>query len=252
MNKKTLSALTISGTILVLAATGAQAHYPWVSPHEYQTPNGNMTFHIGWGHVFPVDGQLGAERIREVMLTSGDGERMIVDTESGSEFSIQLVPGGGAYMLTMTQNRSPYSQTREGGQGGSRATLDGVLSCSQSVNAGKALIGGGVIMDQPVHHPLEIIPMTDPSILSVGDYFPIQVLWHDEPYQGEVVATYSSYGTSSGQYPVSVNTDANGMAEILLSQADEWMFKVTATSDYYDQSICDTNGYLATLTFEIN
>lgn len=252
MNKKTLPALLISGSVLALAATSAHAHYPWVSPDDFTVANDSLTFHIGWGHVFPVDGQLANDRIREVMLTNANGDRLLVDTASGTEFTVDTLPGDGPFMLTMTQTRSPYSQTRSGGKPGSRATLDNVLSCNQSVNAGKALLGGGAVLDQPVHHPLEIIPLADPSTLSVGDTFPIQVLWHDVPYQGDVAATYGTHGGGSGEYPVQVTTDANGMAEVPLDQADEWMFKVTATSDFYDQTVCDTNGYLATLTFEID
>lgn len=252
MNMKTFPALMVSGSLLVLAATPATAHYSWVSPHNYTVTNGGLSFHIGSGHVFQVGGQLEAHRIREVILSSPNDEHRLVETNSGSEFTIGSMQSAGPYMLSMIQTRSPYSRTRSGGQAGSRATLEGVLSCTQSVNTGKALLGGGAVLDQPVHHPLEIIPLADPSALSVGDHFPIQVLFHDEPYQGEVMATYGGHDGGTGEYPVRATADANGMAKVPLGQAVEWMFKVTATSDYFDPSVCDFNDYLATLTFEIN
>ena len=253
MNHKTLPALVISGAIAALAATSAQAHYPWINADDYRAGAGDsLTFHIGWGHVFPDADQLNGERIREATVFSADGHRTIVDTTSGDEFTIGSLPGEGPHMVTMTQARSPYSQTRQGGQSGSRQTLEGVFSCSVSVNSAKALIGGGAVMDQPIHHPLEIIPLADPSTLSVGDEFPIQVLLHDQPFQGEVVTNYGGYTVEEGDYVSEHQTDVNGRASITLVHEGPWLFLATAVSDYYDPDVCDVNTYRSLMTFHVD
>lgn len=253
MTKKALSSLIVSSAVGILIASSAQAHYPWINADDYHASSGDsLTFHIGWGHVFPDAARLDQpERIREATVFSADGHRSIVDTTSGDEFTIDSLPGEGPHMVTMTQARSPYSQTRQGGQSGSRQTLEGVLSCSVSVNSAKALIGGGAIMDQPVHHPLEIIPLADPSTLSVGDEFPIQVLLHDQPFQGEVVTNYGGYTTQEGDYVSAVQTDADGMASITLVHEGPWLFLATAEADYYDTDVCDANTYRSLMTFHV-
>lgn len=253
MNKKTLPVLIVCSAVGMLIASSAQAHYPWINADHYHAEAGDsLTFHIGWGHVFPDEDRLDGERIREATVFSADGHRSIVDTTSGDEFTIDSLPGDGPHMVTMTQARSPYSQTREGGQSGSRQTLDGVLSCSVSVNSAKALIGGGAILDQPVHQPLEIVPLADPSTLSAGDEFPIRVLLHDQPFEGEVVTNYGGYTDQEGDYVSAVQTDADGMASITLVHEGPWLFLATAEADYYDADICDVNTYRSLMTFYVN
>jgi uncharacterized GH25 family protein len=156
-------------------------------------------------------------------------------------------------MVSFQQARSFFSQTRTGGRAGHKANLDGVISCNFSNNSGKALIGGGYMMDRPVNHALEIIPLADLNDLTVGQNFPIRVLWHDQPFQGTVYATSSNHASQDEtQYPIVTETDELGLSEIPLTDVGFWMFKTTARSDFYDPQICDSNSYLATLSFWLN
>lgn len=245
------SLITISTTLtLALTSTLAWSHYPWVIVADDANQHETIHVQLGWGHSFPNDGILASNRVYDLRLFSADGTFTLFTESTDQHFDAAAF--NGAQMVSFQQARSFYSQTRQGGRGGNKANLEGVLSCNFSNNSGKALIGGGSVMNQPVNHALEIMPLADLNTLSVGQNFPIQVLWHDQPYTGTIHATSSSHAfVTEGQYPIQVETNSHGVAEVPITQAGYWMFKATAQSPFYDNSLCDTNGYLATLTFWI-
>ena len=233
---------------MTLPVSFAWSHYPWINIDAQPATSGTLQAQLGWGHSFPNDGILASNRVYDLRLFNADGSFVHFSEFPESVFTAPASEG--AQLISFQQVRSFYSQTRQGGRGGNKATLDGVLSCNFSNNSGKALVGGGSVMNQPVHHALEIIPLADLKSLQVGHTFPIQVLWHDQPFVGTVQATSSSHPNDvEGQYPVQVETNAQGLAELPITQAGFWMFKATAQSSFHDETLCDTNGYLATLTF---
>lgn len=245
------SLLTMAAALsLLLASSLAWSHYPWVIVANDAAQQDTISVQLGWGHSFPNDGNLASNRVYDLRLFSADGAFTLLTESTDHHFDATAF--NGPQMVSFQQARSFYSQTRQGGRPGNKSHLAGVLSCSFSNNSGKALIGGGSVMNQPVNHALEIIPLSDLNTLAVGQNFPIQVLWHDQPFAGTVQATSSSHAAvTESQYPIVVETNSNGVAEVLLTQAGYWMFKATAQSPFYDNSLCDTNGYLATLTFWI-
>ena len=120
--------------------------------------------------------------------------------------------------------------------------------CTKAVvNVGKER--GNV--DTPIGHPMEIIPLENPAELRAGDYMPVQVLLKGKPFKGNIYATYIGLSTQKNTFAYTTSTDKKGKGEIKLLCCGVWMIKADHEEPYPDQSECDVESFVATLTFEV-
>jgi len=245
----------IVATLLVFGLLGlavpASAHYPWITVSE--DAEGDPTFRLGFGHVFPGDGPLGAHRVDGIRVIGSDDavEPLVLEDRE-----IHPLPNDteGTRLIVAEQTPLYWSRTHQGGRQASREQYPDAFSCSQSGNVMKAAFGdgGGSAWQYQQGHVLELIPQRDPVGLRPGDPLSIRVLFHGEPWEGEVKATYEGYdGGSSDRYVLTLRTDADGMVRFVPAASGYWLVRANASEDYPDPAVCDRRSYFSTLTFEI-
>ena len=237
----------------LLCSTAAHAHDPWFLLPSYNiAPGGSSPVYIGYGHVFPVDGFLEKKNVKSAEIVSPDGRKSPLKEEEIG-YSVSALDEAGAYVLLASQQGGFYTRTKQGNKRQSKEGLKDVINCSYSMKSAKALVSvgdAGGAFDRKYDHPLEIIPLTDPADLKVGDFMSVQILMHGEPYSSEVYATYGGF-SPDGAYAYTKTADNDGKASIKILSSGPWMIKVKAEEPYSDTKICDIQRYTSTLTFGV-
>ena len=242
--------LALAAFALTAISAPVLAHYPWITVTE---GDAGPAFRVHFGHRFPAEGRLQPHQLQAARLIAADGITHELALEDHELHSLPPL-GEGAHLLVVEQNLSFWSRTHEGGRRASREQYPDAFSCSQSANVMKAIVGGGagVAWGQEQGHPLELIPLSDPSALRTGDPLEVRALLHGEPWTGEIRATYAGYEAQDEQtYAVRVATNAEGVARFVPAVAGHWLVLAHAGEDFPDPAICDRRSYHSTLTFVV-
>lgn len=231
--------------------TPAFAHYPWIIVTESDAA---PAFRIHFGHRFPGDGRLAPHQLDEVRIIEPDGRSrtLVLDDQ---ELHPLAPLGAGTHLLAIAQRPAFWSRTIEGGRRASREQYPDAFSCSQSVNTMKAVFGDGTgdSWRREQGHPLELLPLVNPSTLLTGDALAVRVTFHGEPWTGEVKATYAGFEQQGEEsYAVSVPTDSDGVARFVPASEGHWLVRAFASEDYPDPQVCDRRSYTSTLTFFVD
>jgi uncharacterized GH25 family protein len=241
---------TIFVLLVMVPVLPALAHFPWLIPDQNAPV---LIYDVRIGHSLPSDQTLEPERIEAAALISPDG-RVHSVTYEASGWQNEVATDG-TYVLAAKQVSGYRSRTVEGEQAGSRHDHPQALSCNRSYNTMKAVValgGGPADVGQPVGYELELVPQGNPANLRAGEMLPVQVLFHGEPWQGTVYATYEGYeAKGEDDHPVTVTTDARGVADLILPVSGVWMLRATVREDYPDTAVCDRRTFNSTLTFRI-
>ncbi len=233
----------------------AHAHFPWITLTDYTPDKGaGLSLTIGWGHHYPLDGFLKESALEDIALIGpGKTTPKII---YASEVELQSERGlsqEGAYIVAAQRKAGFYTKTAQGGQSRSKKGLDNVIRCYYSYMCMKAVanVGKGTQVDTVVGHPIEIIPLQNPSNLRAGDYLPIRVLLDGKPYSGDVFATYVGFSTDKNTFAYATTTDKKGHARIRILQQGIWMIKVAHTTPFPDLEECDVQSHIGTLTLKV-
>lgn len=245
------------GLLLGAVSVTAAAHYPWLTLDRHLPGDGSpLSFEVGWGHSFPKDGTLSADRLESLTLVGAQGAHVIALVDKLERFSVEAALLEGAALLAGVQRSSYYSRTPEGGRRGSKREFPEARSCSYSNNTVKALVGADAAAGaagESLGHAFEVLPEAGPGALSAKSVFPVRVLFHGRPWQGEINAIYAGYEKAEGEadYPVQVTSDEDGRAGIPLDRAGHWMLRISTSEPYPKPEVCDQLNYNATLTFSV-
>lgn len=239
--------VVVSSIFYCLALMPAYAHYPWITPHDNDGSGNEQLFEFAWGHHFPTDGILSADRIDSIVIIAKDGT-----TETVSPHEATLYAAGPeAHIIAATQKSGYYSRTTKGGRQGSKVDYPDALSCGLSTNTMKALVGtGGIAGGQVLGHPLEIVPISDASNLKKGEAFSVKVLFHGKPFTGNLRATWEGFSGEEA-LPFDKQLDSDGVIDIPLEEKGLWMIIANTSEDYPDPDVCDNLNYTSTLTFRV-
>jgi uncharacterized GH25 family protein len=235
---------------MLLAVPAVHAHYPWIAVDAGAEPHG--TLRITLGHAFLEHGQLPADRLEGIRLVQPDGSVQPLRLGESENHPLPAAAEEGARLIVAEQQSAYWSRTHEGGRMASREEYPAAFSCTQSGHAMKAVVGDGPgsAWQHVQGHVLELVPMIDPTALRAGDPMEIRVLFHGEPWKGELKATFAGYqGASEERYAVTVQTDTNGVARLVPAASGYWLVRVHAIEDHPDPAVCDRRSYFSTLTF---
>ncbi len=90
-----------------------------------------------------------------------------------------------------------------------------------------------------VGHRLELVPINDPTSLSVGREAVMRVLFDGEPIAAQVFATYDGFAKHPDTFAYATQSTDKGIAHVKLTHASSWMVrvqhKVQAASADYDE-----------------
>ncbi len=107
---------------------------------------------------------------------------------------------------------------------------------------------------QPLGYPVEVVPLTNPYELKVGDRLRVRCLRQGEPLANQLVyagyAPRGSNGDEGDPAPMQVRTDHQGMAGIKLERPGHWYIRFIHMRKVAEEGV-DYESNWATLTFEV-
>lgn len=253
LHKKAILATCAAG---MMSVSTAQAHDTWIlMPKFHLNPGDYSHVYVGFGFIFPVDEFLFEGWQENFDLVAPDGTKTEL-RKVNNGFATQEIKEPGAYVIRLEMNNWYYTTTSEGTRYTPKTGLEGVYRCTYHSRDAKAVfnVGDGAgPFQQPATLPLEIMPLTNPATLKVGDFMEIQVLRDGKPYSSwgaDVSATYSGF-SFEGADAYRVNLDREGKASIRITHTGTWMIKAGAVEPYPDPEKCDDRRYDTSLTFGV-
>lgn len=213
--------------LFLVMAHPASAHFPWVSLSDYTLNNGaKLKGTIGWGHHYPTDGFLKKDDLQSLTLIGPSKDTPAIAFTSELELATaEGVSTEGGYIVAAERKPGFYTKTTNGHKSASKQGLEGVISCSHSSMAMKAVANMGKPgnVSAVVGHPLEIIPLDNPANLKVGDYLHLQVLFNGKPFSGQVFATYSGFSNDENTFAYAVTVTKMEMpVSVCCTKASGW------------------------------
>lgn len=251
--------MNLGKSILAILAIGtcctASAHDFWV--------NGDNGHHfvatIGYGHAFPdpeiiPDGRL--KLFDPLFVIKKDGSKTTLkQTSPNYQYEGQKLAAG-SYILAGHYKPTFWTKDRQDKwhMDSTKQNVKDVASCSRSSMNAKAIIQVGnteeAFLTRPSGQPLEIVPLTSPSMIKAEQPFKVQVFANNKPVaKADVIGTFD--GFLKGKYAFSGRTDMEGIIEIIALKPGKWMLKASQIQPYHDLSVCDEEKLRATLTFNV-
>ena len=232
------------------------AHYPWIQMDSFHTESGEMLeLAIGFGHHFPaLSSFLEHERVKEINIYNHKKQKSSIHSPSKFIYESQEELKKGSYIVASFAPNF-FTKTTDGYKQQSKKGLNNVIECEQNNWCMKSIVNVGNShedVDIKVGHPIEIIPLKNPSTLDQGDSLPIQAVLKGEPQQKiKIQATYMGFTSDKQEFAQTVQTDENGLAEIELTHRGIWLVKAYSKTAYPNPDICDIKEYIASLTFRL-
>jgi len=249
--KKTLIGLAI------LTVTSLSAHDYWVDSQK----NGTLSFNLGYGHDFPM-----LEKIPENRLDIFEALKIKVNKETfelkrslttNYKYELDQKLENGSYILSGVYKPTYWTKDEDSkwfkGKAKDEISTKAIYCEKAHLEAKNIFSIGDKHSDtitKPIGHKLEIIPLSDPKDYKVGKPFKVKVLFKNKPLKVSVVkATLEGY--LKGKYAYYGKTDLKGITEILPLKAGKWLVKVEVEKELKNNTKCDKEINVATLTFDI-
>jgi hypothetical protein len=107
--------------------------------------------------------------------------------------------------------------------------------------------GSGAHLTRPVGFPAELVPMTDPTLLSAGQLLTVQLLGAGKPVAGAAVTARAE----SGGHPILGRTDASGHVTLPIDRDGAWLVRTVHMVRGAQAGVPDVDwdSYWATLAF---
>jgi uncharacterized GH25 family protein len=164
-------------------------------------------------------------------------------------------PTGPAYFVA---HRLPlvFSNTPDGFKPGTRAENPDAIFTNRYEKYSKALIDGSddAFTMAPLGHPLELVPLSNPTDLKPGDELKVQVLYNGQPIAAEVQATFAGFSDTPMTFAYATETGDEygepGVATIKVWQAGYWYVRVAHEAEDPAADV-DTHVLRAILSFDV-
>jgi uncharacterized GH25 family protein len=271
---------------LVVAAGPAMAHNLWLTPQTYNPQEGDtLKVLVGFGHKFPadrIDQKVRPGMVKAVSAIAPGGKVIQLEKKSDEEFALPI-KAKGSYLISVQMNPGFFSLVEGKMKRGSKKDLGEVDTCmffQMVANAPVFAGAGGTPPAPPAGQALQVLPLGDVSKLKKGDVLPVKVMFKGAPLAGaKLRATYAGFkppkhdpakaskpaaGLSpqeaarqkmmhklAAMYPVTVETDAKGLARIKLPASGWWLVLLSHNTPYKDAAVCDKSIFKTTYTFEV-
>lgn len=257
MKSRIMNRLAIAVLLALFLAPFASAHEFIIKPaHMNPMPGQKLPFSVVSAHVFMVSEEM--EPVEQVSVNLVRGEEKTAAHVVKNETLLTLdgaadIRTEGTYILSGHRKGVIWSNTTQGWKQAGKKGLTGVISsgkyekfCKTLVNAGTPDEGYKTV----VGHALEIVPMSDPAKVEVGDEADFQILFEGKPLTAEVYATYDGFSSRTNTYAYFTETDETGVAHVKIDHPGLWMVRTEnkldkPTDDY------DTHVLRAVLVFNV-
>jgi uncharacterized GH25 family protein len=253
--KKTWFFLTLALTAVLVFPLSSQAHMFWLLT-DRDTPKVNqpVKVEIGFGHKFPKDEEIKAERLGSVKAIGPDGKEAALKKISTIQY--ELVPSQkGVYVIAAQMNPGFVCRTAKGMKMGTKKEFPDANLCFRFDFAGKTLVNVGKQnkgFDRRAQSTLEIMPLKNPNTLKVGETLPVTVIFQGKPLAGaEIMFTHDGWSDPQKPFAVLGKTDAKGKIQVKLDKPGRWLLIASHKTPYSNPAECDENFYRASLTWRV-
>lgn len=248
--------------ILAIMMTGAlalpvtvQAHIFWLLPEASVSEVGKpVTVEIGFGHKFPKDEEIKAERLQFIKVMGPGGQEVPVTKLSTTKYAFTPAAAG-TYAALAQMLPGFVTRTPDGMKMQTKKEVPDANLCFRFDFAAKTLLGAGdgpQGFDQSVKSSLEVIPLQAPGALKVGDEFPVRIVFQGQPLAGaEIKVTHDQWQDPKELFALKAKTDAEGEFRLKLDKPGRWLLIANHTTPYHNLTECDENKYQGSLTFAV-
>ena len=249
----------IVGSLAVIVwlwcSSAAQAHIFWLlvdqdSP-KIKAP---VQVEIGFGHKFPKDEEIKAERLGSLTALGPDGQGVPLKQLSTTRYEF-VPPAAGIYLINAQLAPGFVTRTPQGMKMQTKKGVPDANLCFRFDMAAKTLVSAGEAptgWERKAGSSLEIMPLAAPQALKAGGELPVRVLFQGKPAPGvELKVTHDKWTDADNPFSLKTKTDAQGEFRLKLDQSGKWLVVATHKTPYHDLEECDENLYSASLTVTV-
>ncbi|WP_319523969.1 DUF4198 domain-containing protein [uncultured Desulfosarcina sp.] len=255
--KSALTVALVLGCCLVVSSS-VSAHSLWLNVTDYSpeifthpkyapTPRAKTVVYFGWGHHYPVADFLGDKYLGECFVVQPDGSKdKLTPGNSGFRATELTMKSEGARIVAAALNPGFYGEV-EGKKDFFKLHYE---------QYAKAVISVGKVPDdafsKPVGHKFEIVPLTNPDDLQLGDWFKFKVLLDGKPAERADITACSLFSFTNESFVG--HTDNKGEAKIrVLQHYGPWivMAQMKQSPAGELKKKCQELSYTATITFAV-
>lgn len=238
--------LSVLCVFAIVSASTTRAHDTWVLPQRDRvSPGETVRIALATGMEFPTS-EVAAkpERVADWIVAGPNGRTNLsgfkIEANDLTARHTLAVPGAYAIGVTLKPNfilieagnfeayleeehakeaslqRQAMQQTNKPG----REIYSKLAKTFVQVGEG----GASDAVTQPLGHPLEIVPLSNPLEWRVGDEVHVRVLLHGKPVQGLTVSTVRE-GLPSHFWVSTRTTDEEGLVPVRLPRPGLWMIR---------------------------
>lgn len=245
----------------------SQAHDLWAYAQHSEADKPLLAV-LGYGDKFPLGEKIAESRLNilnPLVLHQADGKNTTLTQQGENYHYVTKAPlGKGEFKISGSYKPTFWSKNEKGWKRENLTQMTDANYCEESSMFATTYVNNGVEVSDfaiaPVGLPLEIVPLVDPTQVSVMDVFPVQVLYQGQPAKGVSIIGTTNEFTKFDEKAVydhrepqafSGKTDSQGKVNILPTLAGTWKLKAIYEMDYPDQKICQKRKLYSTYTFKV-
>lgn len=217
--------------LLVSLSLPAVAHEFIVKPSKANVPTGGaLGYNAVSSHKFMVSEELeDAADVKAEVYSNGKRTPLTLATAKDSlSFEGQTNAPAGTFMLLGQRTGQIWANTPDGVKRNA-GKVPGATNVRFIEKYSKAIVNASTkddTFDKPVGDRLEIIPLTNPASVKVGDEITVKVLYKGQPLATNVWATYDGFSKRDNTYAYFTEGSDDGTATVKLTKPGMWMVRV--------------------------
>ncbi len=279
--ERTLAATAVASAAFLIAVA-AHAHDFWLVPDAFVITEGSAIQVRGQtSSSFPTsESAVAVDRVAEARLLGASDEELITGmSQAGASLVLRHIPSGrGQRIVAVTLHPRSIRESAAGfkrylelegaPEALDRVVREGLLTGRDSVTRryakyAKTLVevgrGGPRAFSRPAGHPLEFVPLRDPSELRPGDSLALRVVYRGRSLAGARV--HAGYVAALSSAPATVaaasvpdahlTANADGVIRVAITGAGLWNVRMIHIAQADPGSGADWDTHWATLVFQV-
>jgi len=248
---KNLIKITLLSFTLSLLTTPSFAHYFAIKPFQFSVDSfEKIAFVVISSETLLVPEELESLENTNLQLIQGSNtEKLqlknndVLQTLDG----IAKVDKNSSAIIAGHRKGMIWTNTKDGWKQAGKKGLTGVIKSSKYEKFCKVLVNSkknDSNYKKVVGHKFEIVPMTNPALLDVGDYMEIKISLDGKPVSTGIKATYEGFSEISGAYAYYVTSSDKGIAKIKITSPGTWIInaknEIKKGTEDYDTHVLKT------------
>jgi uncharacterized GH25 family protein len=259
---RNLSLILAFAALCAFAVPAAlEAHDMWGTA-DNPTVGQPLKANIGYGHHYPTLEDIPDDEL-PFFQVYGVGPNGKIELTNGTPNYVYASKDNlvkGTYLVIADVKPIYWSRTPSGDWNMKRKDeTPGATECGLYIEGAKGIVPVGgdtsaTLATKAQGLPIEIVPLSHPSTVKVGQKLVLQVLFQGKPLPGaEVKARYGGYAAlaSDTAQAFSDTTDQDGKVNFVPLSAGDWIVIARNKTAYEGPGACDNTDYGTSLHFDI-